>query len=511
MIKKLHVRLIKAFAGPFLASFAITMFLFLMHFIWLYIDDLVGKGLSTWLIIKLLSLTSATLVPMALPLAVLLSSLMAYGNLAEHFEIVAIKASGISLIKTLLPNFVIIILLSFATFFFVNKVIPKAMLESRSLLWDVRQKKPAFNIEDGIFYDKIDGYSIKIGKKEEDNETIHDIIIYEQSNTSEQLNVIKAKKGRMYLSDNERLLYFNLEDGVRYQEMTDEVNYYKNYPTNITAFKKQEITFDLSALDMKNTEKELFMGDHRMMTLKGLQDQRDSARKDIRKRNRFQLQYLRTYYKSQDTFTKVDTTLLKKKKSKLNLAQRVNSSISVSNMDTSDIVVSEKYSSGLKTMKFDTTNRLQLLYTLENTLGMQVDVCKNTIESNKSLEYNALLYTTEMNKKITLPVLIIILFFIAAPLGTIIRKGGLGMPLVISVVMFIIYYVISLTGEKLAKEGIWNLYAGMWLANIVFLPIAIFITYKASLDSGLFDIDVYKKVFRFVKSKLSFAKNSTHK
>lgn len=481
MIKRLHIRLVKAFIGPFLASFAITMFLFLMHFIWLYIDDLVGKGLSTWLIIKLLALTSATLVPMALPLAVLLSSLMAYGNLAEHFEIVAIKSSGVSLMRTLFPNLIIILFLSGATFFFVNKVIPIAMLESRSLLWDVRQKKPAFNIEDGIFYNEIDGYAIKIGEKEEDNETIHDIIIYEESSNSEQINVIRAKKGRMFLSDNKRLLYFHLEDGVRYQEMTDESNYYKNYPSNITAFKKQEISFDLSSLDLKKTDKELFKSDHRMMTLSQLQSERDSNALKVIERNQFQLQYLASYYKTQDTFTRLDSNYIEGvyKPFDANLIKTVDSSA-----------------------------RLAVLYALESTLNMQKDICSNTIESNKSYETMQILMTAEMHKKVTLPVLIIILFFIAAPLGTIIRKGGLGMPLVISVVMFIIYYVISLSGEKLAKESIWPMSLGMWLANIAFLPLSIFITYKASIDSALFDGDAYKKFFRFIQTKINRAKSS---
>lgn len=478
MIKKLHIRLIKAFAGPFLASFAITMFLFLMHFIWLYIDDLVGKGLSTWLIIKLLALTSATLVPMALPLAVLLSSLMAYGNLAEHFEIVAIKASGISIIRMLFPNLIIIFMLSGATFFFVNKVIPIAMLESRSLLWDVRQKKPAFNIEDGIFYNEIDGYSIKIGKKEEDNETIHDVIIYEESNKSEQVNVIKARKGRMYLSDNKRLLYFNLEDGIRYQEMTDEANYYENYPANITSFKRQEISFDLSSLDLKKTDKELFKSDHRMMTLNELKSERDTAQMKVKERNRFQLQYLASYYKTQDSFRSLDTTMM-------------------------EGVFKQKEKDLLKTM--DSSERLAILYALESTLNMQEDICDNTIESNKSSVTMQTMLTSEMHKKVTLPILIIILFFIAAPLGTIIRKGGLGMPLVISVVMFIIYYVVSLTGEKLAKEAIWPMPLGMWLSNISFLPLGIFITYKASIDSALFDGDSYKKFFRFLRTKFKRA------
>lgn len=460
------------------------MFLFLMHFIWLYIDDLVGKGLGTWIIIKLLSLTTATLVPMALPLAVLLSALMAYGNLAEHFEIVAIKSSGISLMQTLWPNFLLIVLLAIGSFFFVNNVIPIAMLESKSLLWDVRQKKPALNIEEGIFYNEIDGYSIKIGRKEADNETIHDVIIYEQKRETEQINVIRAKKGRMFLSDNKRLLHFNLNNGVRYQEMTDEKNYYKNYPSNITKFQKQEMSFDLSVLDMKKTDKELFKSDYRMMSLSDLKTNKDSMSKKIGKRNSYQADYLRSYYKVTDTTRKVDSAFLPE--------------------------ISPPLHQNLL-LGIDSAEMKEILLTTRNSLGMQKDICDNTLQSNEDYFRNQMLFTSEMHKKITLSFLIVILFFIAAPLGTIIRKGGLGMPLVISVVMFIIYYVISLSGEKMAKEGIWPMQIGMWLANIVFLPIAIFITYKASIDSALFDSDIYRKLSRKIKQVIRGAKSTASK
>jgi len=481
MVKKLHLRLIKAFIGPFLASFAITMFLFLMHFIWLYIDDLIGKGLSSWIIIKLLALTTATLVPMALPLAVLLSSLMAYGNLAEHFEIVAIKSSGISLFKTLWPNFVLIIFLSIGAYFFVNYVIPRAQLESKSLLWDVRQKKPAFNIEEGIFYNEIDGYSIKVARKLEDNETIEDVIIYIQNPASDQISVVKAKSGKMYLSDDKKLLYFTLLDGVRYEEMSDQENYNKTYPSNITAFDKEEMAFDLSTLDLQNTDKELFKSDYRMMSMQELEKNRDSMHKNIRQRNNYQIDYMKNYYRVFDTAQVYDTGY---------------------KADAVSYNKDDLLADASKEEKAD------ILLTVKSALNMQNDICENTMSSNEQYLYDIVLYTSEMHKKITLSVLILVLFFIAAPLGTIIRKGGLGMPLVISVVMFIIYYVISIVGEKMAKEEVWNMGVGMWFAIIVFTPIAIFITYKASIDSALFDADWYIRLFRNIKAKMHGNKNT---
>ena len=358
------------------------------------------------------------------------------------------------------------------------------MLESKSLLWDVRQKKPAFNIEEGIFYNEIDGYSIKIAKKEEDNETIHDVIIYEQKRQTEQINVIRAKKGRMFLSENKRVLHFNLFDGVRYQEMTDEKNYYKNYPSNITSFEKQEMSFDLSALDMKNTDKELFKSDYRMMSLTNLKENKDSMTRKILKRNTYQRDYLKSYYKQMDS-----------NQIRVHDSAFLEEIIAQPDQDLLVGVDSQEVSS--------------LLITLKNTLGMQRDICENTIQSNEDYLRNRTLYISEIHKKITLPILIIILFFMAAPLGTIIRKGGLGMPLVISVVMFIVYYVISLSGEKMAKEGVWSMGIGMWLANIVFLPIAVFITYKASIDSGLFDSDRYRKGIRRIKSLFKRAESTS--
>ncbi len=474
MIKKIHLRLIKALIGPFIASFAITMFLFLMHFLWLYIDEIIGKGLSSWVFIKLLMLTTASLVPMALPLAVLLSALMAYGDLAEHFEIVAIKSSGISLLKTLLPNFIFITFIAIGAFFFVNYVIPRANLESKSLLWDVRNKKPAFNIEEGVFYDDIEGYSIKVGKKLADDESIEDIIIYEQKYTSEQINVIKAKSGRMYLSANKKLLYFTLNNGIRYEEMTDQANYSTNNQSNTTSFEKQEMVFDLSALDLKKTEKELFKGDYRMQGLNDLNANIDSTEKDIEERNNFQKDYMKSYYRVFDTAVTFVTI-----------------------PDSMTIIKDTGFLS-----RIPVSVHAQVIMAVQNSLRMQRDICENTINANKENEANRILYLSERHKKVTLSVLILILFLIAAPLGTIIRKGGLGMPLVISVVMFIIYYVVNLIGEKMAKEGVWNLTFGMWFAIVVFAPIAIFIYYKAAIDSALFDADVYKKFFRKLKLKI---------
>ncbi len=462
-MKKLDILIIKSFIGPFVATFFISLFLFLMHFLWKYIDDLVGKGLELTVIAKLIGFSLADLVPMALPLAVMISSLMTYGNLSESYEMVAIKSAGVSLYRALLPVFGVMVILSILTFYFSNVVIPRANLEAKSLLYDVRQKKPAFNIKEDVFYNEIDGYSIKVGKKYEDNERVEDILIYEQPSGQHALNVLKAKSGQMKLSADKRILYFTLNDGIRYQEMNDQPNYFKTYPANIMRFKKQKITFDLSALDLQLTEKEAFKGDQRMMNINELQENMDSA---IRARNRYVGylgEFIAPYLHLKDTSGK-------------SMAPAISQN---------DIL-----------LNFPVADQPRILEQAMNQVRIMKSTVQAQMENMENYEKDLTRFQAEWHKKFTLSVIVILLFLISAPLGTIIRRGGIGMPLVISVLMFVVYYVVNLTGEKIGKEGILPLWGGMWLSTFFLLPIGLFLTYKSARDAAFLNIDTYIRFFR---------------
>jgi len=464
-MKKINLLVLKAFAGPFLGTFFISMFLFLMLFLWKYIDDLVGKGLEWHVVARLLFFSLADLVPMALPLAVLLSSLMTFGNLSESYEMVALKASGVSIYRALMPAFLVIVFLSLLTFYVSNIVIPKANLEAKSLLWDIRNKKPAFDIKEGVFYNGIEGYQIKIGSKDRDNETIRDVLIYEIKPGYSELSIVRAESGIMKLSDDKRLLYFTLYKGTRYEELVDNANYQKTIPATVTYFDEQKITFDLSDLDLKQTDKELFKGSAVMMNINELQYAIDSSRKEIRKRQTTTRDYLRPYYPDPK---------------QLMQGNNVKDSPALVN----DTII----------QNFSKENRFNIL---ELALGSSRNL-KSIIESSaqqlEDIKNDDRMFTIKWHEKFTLSFVLIVLFLLAAPLGTIIRKGGLGMPMVVSIVMFILYYVINMIGIKMGREGVLPEWAGAWLASMLLLPVGLFVLNRAANESAIFDKEKYQKL-----------------
>ncbi|MDP2176530.1 MAG: LptF/LptG family permease [Bacteroidota bacterium] len=464
-MKKVNLLIIKAFIGPFLATFLISMFLFLMLFLWKYIDDLIGKGLEWHVVARLLFYSMADLIPMALPLAVLLSSLMTYGNLSESYELVALKASGISIYRALRPVFIVIIILALVTFYVSNIVIPKANLEAKSLLWDIRNKKPAFDIKEGLFYNGIDNYQIKIGKKDKDNETIHDVLIYEIKPGYSQLNIVRADKGLMKLSDDKRLLYFTLYDGVRYEEMVDDAKYSTNFPATTTYFDQQKMTFDLSDLDLKMTDKELFKGSAVMMNIKELNEAIDSCKREIKKQTNSVRDYIRPYYINPNT-------------------------VSVGNtLDSPSLALDSIV------LNFSKENRYALLESALNSSRNLRSLIESTTSQLEGIKKEVKIYEIKWHEKFTLSFVLIVLFVMSAPLGTIIRKGGIGVPMIFSIVMFILYYVINMIGFKMGREGIVPEWLGAWMSSIILLPLGIFILTKAAKESALLDKEKYQKVF----------------
>ena len=472
MFKKLDKLIVKAFIGPFIATFFITVLVLVMQFFWLYIDDFVGKGIDTKVIFEFILYQSAVLVPLALPLAILLSSLMAFGNLGESFELVAIKSAGISLLRFMRPLFVVCILLAGVAFAFSNYVIPVANLKSRTLLADIVYAKPAFDLKEGVFYDKIPNFAIKIGKKEANDSVVNDVIIYEQGNPLQD-NFIIAKTAVMRVTENKRFLEFNLKDGWRYQ---DRGAYYGTDNSEFIriGFKEYKKQFDLSSLGFNSrTADSVNKNNERMYSMRQLEKAIDSLEKDN--------QQLEDQTEKQILLQFRFNGLLDTAWTKENLP------------DLSRLKAVKTFNELLPDSAKATVNQ-----NVKNLAGSISTSYETLIRTLKDKERNLRKHKMEWHRKIVLSLACLVLFLIGAPLGSIIRKGGLGTPLIISIIFFMIYYFSSTAGEKFAKEDSLTPFYGMWLATFILLPVGLFLIYKAMRDSQLFNKDSYKRIFRTI-------------
>ncbi len=475
--------MLKSFMGPFVFTFFVALFILLLQFLWKYLDDLVGKGLEWHIIAELMFYASSTFVPLALPLAILLSSLMTFGNLGEHYELVAVKAAGISLRKAMKPLIILSIILSMAAFYFSNWVLPVANLKFGSLLYDVRQQKLAFNLNEGIFNDGLEDIIIYVGEKDKDNKTIYNVKIYDHSSKLGNMKVVTAKKGIMELSPDQNHIIFTLYNGSRYTEITDTRGYRVSRPFEVLNFEKFIRVFDLSEFKLNRTDEDLFKTHYSMLNIKQLNYSIDSLstvrlnRLDNYK-NKFIKQY--TYLAAKADTAKNELAGKLNPKSKDSLPQ-------------------------------DTNSRYHLTYPLLDNFDTEakVQIIDIALKSARNGKDNTIFYKNEMDnrqqvitkhqvvwhQKFKLSLACLIFFFIGAPLGAIIRKGGLGLPVVISVIFFVLYHIVSMMGEKAAKTGEWDVIFGSWLSTAIILPLGLFLTYKATTDAPLLDAESWKKFF----------------
>ncbi|MCW3461846.1 LptF/LptG family permease [Chitinophaga nivalis] len=478
-MKKLDKLIIKTFLGPFVATFFVTLFVLVMQFLWKYVDDLVGKGLDTGVIIQLIAYTSATLVTLALPLAVLLSSIMTFGNLGESFELVALKSSGISLLRFIRPLLFVCSIIGVLAFLFANYVIPVANLQAKSLLYDITNSKPAFNIKAGVFYRDIPNYTIKVAQKDKDNQTIHQVMIFDNTAGSGGDKIILAEKGQMVLTANKRFLYFILENGWRYEERGNR-GYTVPGDMIRLGFKKYSKAFDLSSFAFNRLNMDLFASNQQMLNVRQLDVAIDSLQKVEAQYSKTVNSYVSTrypFYRWKDTGWVATAPPLKTK----NFAS----------------VVPEKH-----------------LRAVVERAEQSIRETQSSLES-PTLEFedkhnSILMHKVEWQRKFTLAAACVVMFLIGAPLGSIIRKGGLGTPLVFAVIFFVIFNVFFMIGEKMARSGVMMTWSGMWLSNIVLLPIAAFLIYKAMNDSQLFNKEYYFRSIQKMKKFLQrFKKQPT--
>lgn len=461
-MKTLHKFILKSYVGPFVMTFFIAMFVFFMMFIFKYIDDFVGKGLSFSILSELFFYFSLTTIPMALPLAILLSSLMTFGNLGEHFELTAMKSSGLSLQKIMTPLIITTFCLSLGAFYFSNSILPYTNLKAGSLLYDVRESKPALLFKEGVFNNSLEGFSIRVGKKDKDEKTLREILIYDHRAMQGNNIVLAAKSGKMEETADKKFLVLTLKNGVSYKDMVDNPKDIETRPMVRDKFEERVIRFDLSEFKMSRTNEDLFKNNYQMLNISQLNEAVDSLGiKNEKRKTNFTNQLKQSYYAKSNSF--------------------------LAALDSSKKTIPDTISFS----KFPKVQQLSIIESATNIARSTKAYSESIFNENDAEEYSRLKYQIEWHRKFTLSIACIVLFFIGAPLGAIIRKGGLGMPVVISVVFFIIFHILSITGEKLAKEGEIPVYQGMWLATAILFPIGVFLTFKATSDSSLFDANAY--------------------
>ncbi len=475
MFKKLDKLILKAFIGPFVATFFITVFVFIMQFFWKYIDDLVGKGLDMLTILKLTGYGSITFMVLALPLAVLISSIMTFGNLGETFELVAIRSSGIPLLRFMQPLIITTVFIAIISFALANFVVPVANLKFVTQLWDIRVAKPAFDIREGIFYDKLTNYAIKVGRKDQNGTGIYDVVIYE-NDFRMQDNIIVAEKGNMSISDDKKFMEFHLQNGWRYQERggysTKETDYIR------IRFKDYKKVFDLSGFGLSKTSDTAFKMGGNMLNIAQLQKGADSITSLIKKN--IPARYAREVSGYLSSGKLIDSGW---KYEKIVMPDSVKSYYQY----IPDSALSSSYSRFVEKL---------------NLLKSSMELIH---EEYRFKNEQRTVYNIEWHKKFSLPFACLVLFMIGAPLGSIIRKGGLGMPLVIAVVFFLIYHLLNMFGEKLARSEALVPFVGVWLPSLVLLPVGFYLTYKAMHDSQLFNQEAYYRFFRKLKKMVSKA------
>ncbi len=446
----------------------------MMQILWKYIDDLVGKGLDFITLTKFLIYASATLVTLALPIAILLSSIMTFGKLGENFELVAIKSSGISLLRFMRPLFFVSIILTGVAFLFANYIAPVANLKFAVIYNDIYRKSPAFDLKDGVFYSGFRGFAIKVGKKEKDKSTLHNVLIYEESNPVQD-NTIISESGKMTVSADKKFLEFRLKNGSRYSEK-GEYNSAKNEYTQM-GFKEYNKLFDLTQLNLQKTSDSLFMNNMRMKTLRLLDKDLDSLKKipdSILKQNRNDMKAYIPFEKYKDTV---------RTKKQMNIAS---AKIGVKKVKSFDDLIPDSLKTLVDGQALNSVSNIKSLLEI------------NTIQY-KNQESDITQHKVEWHKKLSLSVACMVLFFIGAPLGSIIRKGGLGLPLVVALIFFLIFYLLNIFGEKFTKDEVLVPIIGMWLPVIVLSPVGFFLTYKAMHDSQLFNKEYYYRAIKKIK------------
>ncbi|WP_455673879.1 LptF/LptG family permease [Phocaeicola sp.] len=471
-IKKLDIFILKSFLTLFVGTFFICLFIFMMQFLWRYVDELVGKGLEMSVLAQFFFYSALTLIPLSLPLAILLAALMTFGNFGERYELLSMKAAGIPLLRIIRPLIIFCTILSCISFYFQNVIAPKAQMKLWTLLVSMKQTSPELDIPEGVFYDEIEGYNIYVKQKDRKTGMLKDLLIYNFSDGFENAHIIWASEGKMEMTADKQHLYLHLFNGGQFENLKSQTISSNNVPYRRETFREKHtiIEFDGgfnmidgSFLSDRSDSKDMAEISHSIDSLTFRADSIGRA--------------LYTEIKS-STYRNIDLN----KNDSVKMAEKHQSSINIDSLFNAYTLAEKDKTLGSAA---DRTEALSSEWNMKSYSTTDMD---NNIRKHEA----------DWHKKITLSLSCLIFFFIGAPLGAIIRKGGLGMPVVISVLIFVIYYIIDSGATRVAKSGEMNMILGVWMSTIVLAPVGIFFTYKSNNDSVVFNAELYINFFRML-------------
>lgn len=553
-MKKLDKLILSSFIGPFVITFLVVVFILLTQHMLKYFDDIIGKGLGFDVIGQLLFYFAIFMTPVAMPLAVLLSSLIAYGNLGEHFELTAVKSAGISLTRTLVPIFFFVVILTGVAFYVNNSLVPKAALEAYSLLYDIKHKKPALDLREGAFYDGIPDMSIKVNKRFPDGVTIKDVIIYDHRKHDGNRDVTVADSGKMYTIMDERYLKLELFKGYNYtegasseQDLSGRKRGGNNNTFSRTQFTRTQVVFDLSSFQLEKTDKKLFSGNRLMRNINELESDIDSVDFEVMearfnhyefRKNFFtmygatdsiplpqDIQQHKSIRQVKDMQSVPDLGLINLKPSVVDTSEKKVKvdSIPKRNLPDRPKIKRERMGGKSKIPEVTSSNKakkevkkeIKKVVLSKEELQAKVDTIfnkdpdngmfenaankarnaksriTNSISEVKTYVTDRKVFQIQWHKILASSLACIAMFLIGAPLGAIIKKGGLGVPFLVSILFFIVYYLLTMTGEKWAKQGIIPVPVGVWAADVILFVIGLLFLRQARLDARFFEADFY--------------------
>ncbi len=464
-MKRLYLFSIRAFVGPFLITLVIAMFILIMQFFWVYIDDLMGKGLSVWIILELLFYVSASLIPLALPLSILLSSLMTFGNFAENNELTALKASGFSLIRIMRPLTVIVVFIALSTFYFYNYIIPVANLKWHSLIYDIQNTKLSNLITPGVYTSEIDGYTLKVHKDKSGQYT--DITIHDHTDPK-ALKTVKAEKANIYRSENGNHLYFDLSHGTIYEE-TDldnpefpdgAVTPSSEHPDRISTFERATYRLNVTGISLKRSDEDIFQDKYEMLNVFQIGRATDSLKQ---RKSFISGQFVESIKGSFPTFHA--------KSAENSPKFREHDPMLVDNAKPCT--------------PFEALSPIEKKVLQQEVVTKLYQINENIRNHDNfivSMDHENAQFWIEFHRKFALTYTILVLFFVGAPLGAVVRKGGFGAPVVIAALLFMVYFIVYSIGDNLADTYVVSPWLGMWMPGMFFTPLAILVGYLANND-----------------------------
>ena len=477
-MKILNKYILKSFLIPFLATFFVILFVLVMQTLWLQFDKIAGKGISIPLILEFLVYIAQMMIPTALPVAILLSSIMALGSLSENYEFAAIKSAGISLQKFIRPLVILMVVLSGLNFLFLNYAFPRAAFKFKNLLLDMQKKKPALAFVPGTFNTELPGYSIKFKEKYgENNDLLKDVHIYYDLNKNTFNNkVIKAEKGQITTEEGSKYMTLILRNGYHYEEIIPKKNTYKklkSMPSTKTYFKEYIVNIDISSLSEKDINE--YKEDREMLSLSQLGYYTDSLKMPYDKfiQNKAENFYQRAGMK------KMYTDSLFKKDLDKNVLEN-----------------------------FDSVSKINVLDNAINNVNRTISDIESFSKTLKNKQKFLNVYNVEYHRRLAFSLACLVLFFIGAPLGSIIRKGGFGLPMILAIIIFVIYYFMSTLGRNMAWSSTVTAPIGGWLATLILLPVGLLLTRRATQDKGIFNLDAFLQPILSFFRRLTGEKNN---